>query len=151
MNQGYGSISIHATKPNQRSRLVNETSRIVHLTSIEYFDYVDCWPIFCNIFLKRYTNHMQGNLLCFQYMAKNNSQQVSKTHFSQNWLRGVSILNFWNLSTEVTFSIFTVPHTKLYIFEYVMSCRIHFWYQISPKTLTFWENFCDKLTKIILS
>ena len=90
-------------------------------------------------------------------------------------LRGVSNLNFWNLSTA-NFWIFTVTYRYIiHIFGKEMSHRIYFWYQISPKMFFFLfllcfvfcfvlffvfflkkttflaQNFCDKLPKIILS
>ena len=74
--------------------------------------------------------------------------------------RGVNP-EFLKFIDRCSFWFFTVTYIKVYIFGKVMSRRIHFWYQISPKMLIFWENhkkitflaqnFCDKLTKIILS
>ena len=55
-----------------------------------------------------------------------------------------------------------IARWKVYISGMEMSQRIHFWYQIWPKMLIFWENgkkkkkkilvkkFCDKLKKLIL-
>ena len=74
--------------------------------------------------------------------------------------RGVNP-EFLKFTDRCNIWIFTLTHIKVYIFGKVMSRWIHFLHQISPKMLMLWENhkkitflaqnFCDKLTKIILN
>ena len=54
-----------------------------------------------------------------------------KRGVNPNFLKFIDRYNFW---------ILTVTYIKVYNFGKVMSCRIHFCYQISLKMLTFWEN-----------
>ena len=54
-------------------------------------------------------------------------------------LRGFNPEIVKNIS-RCNFIIITVMYIKAYIFGMEMSQRIHFWYQILPKMLIFWEN-----------
>ena len=74
-------------------------------------------------------------------------------------LRGVLTLNFWNLSTAVTFK-FLLWHILKYTFlerkwatESIFGIKYHqkwwFFEKITKKSLFLAQNFCDKLTKYL--
>ena len=65
-----------------------------------------------------------------------NTPQLTPPHPHTHNLRGCEPKMLWNISSAV----------KVYISGMEMSQRIHFWYQILLKMMSFWENDKKKNT-----